>query len=60
MLSPETQTSPAAEQMPDFQSYRDRAHHERTKAINSAISMLWGRITRRQSRQNRDAAFWTA
>lgn len=46
--------------MPDFHSYRERAHQERTKAINKAMSMLWSRMTRRRSRQNRDAAFWNA
>ncbi|MGJ8571715.1 MAG: hypothetical protein ACSHXI_13540 [Hoeflea sp.] len=62
MSSLETQTpnSPAGEWIPDFQIYRERAHQERTKAINSAMSMLWGRLTRRRSRQIRDAAFWTA
>ena len=50
----------ADHQMPDFHSYRERAHQERTKAINKAMSMLWSRMMRRRSRQNRDAAFWNA
>lgn len=62
MLDPETQTPTtlAGKRMPDFQCYRERAHRERTKAINSAMSMLWDRLTRRRSRHIRDAAFWTA
>jgi len=51
---------PAEDQTPDFTSYRERAHHERTKAINMAMSMLWSRMTRRRSRQGRDTTFWTA
>jgi hypothetical protein len=50
----------ADDQMPDFHSYRERAHQERTRAINMAMSMLWSRMTRRRSRQSRDAGFWTA
>ena len=64
MTSPSNQppypAGPATDQMPDFHSYRERAHYERTKAINLAMSMVWCRITGRRSRRNSDAAFWTA
>jgi hypothetical protein len=53
-------SSHAIDQLPDYRRYRERAHHERTKAINSAMSMVWNRLTGRRARQKSDAAFWTA
>jgi len=57
---PQTLISPAGERIPDFYSYRERAHHERSKAINLAMSMVWCRISGRRSRRKSDTAFWTA
>lgn len=31
---------------PDFLQLRDRAKHQRTLAINAALSAIWGRLTR--------------
>lgn len=30
---------------PDFLQLRDRAKHQRTLAINAALSAIWGRLT---------------
>jgi hypothetical protein len=30
---------------PDFLQLRDRAKHQRTMAINAALSAIWGRLT---------------
>lgn len=64
MSSPSNQTifssRPASDPVPDFYRFRERAHHERTKAINMALAMAWCRITGRQSRLKSDTAFWTA
>lgn len=64
MLSPNHQfqasTGHSLDQVPDFHQLRARAHHERTKAINMAVSMVWCRLTGRRSRQDRDAGFWSA
>ena len=64
MLSPNNptphSTTHAVDQIPDFYQIRERAHHERTKAINMAVSMVWNRLAGRRSRQDRDANFWTA
>jgi len=64
MLSPDNQpptsASSAFDQRSDFHHYRERAHRERTKAINMAVAMIWSRMTGRQLRLKRDAAFWTA
>lgn len=64
MFNPDSQTPHLAisplDPLPDYHCYRERAHRERTKAINRALSMAWSRLSGRTSRRNRDAAFWTA
>ncbi len=64
MSSPNHQTthpsSHPIDQVPDYYLYRERAHHECTKAIKSAISMVWNRLTGRRARLKSDAAFWAA
>ncbi len=64
MTSPNHQTphlsSHSIDPAPDYYRYRERAHQERTKAINMAMSAVWNRLTGRSARQKNDAAFWAA
>lgn len=64
MFNPDSQTPHSAisplDPSADYHLYRERAHRERTKAINRALSMAWNRLAGRKSRRKRDAAFWTA
>lgn len=50
----------AIDHLPDFDRYRERAHQERTRAINHAMSLIWSRMTGRRTRRQKDAAFWLA
>lgn len=45
---------------PDFFAYRERAHRERTRAINRAVASLWDRVTGRRKQRDWDARFWNA
>ncbi|MCZ4288231.1 hypothetical protein [Hoeflea alexandrii] len=64
MYTPDRHTPHSAisplDPLPDYHLYRERAHRERTRAINRALSMAWNRLAGRTSRQKSDAAFWTA
>lgn len=64
MFNPDSQTPHSAisplDPLPDYHRYRERAHRERTRAINRALSSAWNRLAGRASRQKRDAAFWSA
>ncbi|MBU2484290.1 MAG: hypothetical protein KKG78_04330 [Alphaproteobacteria bacterium] len=64
MFNPASQTPHSAisplDPLPDYHRYRERAHRERTRAINRALSMAWNRLAGRTSRQKSDAAFWAA
>lgn len=44
----------------EFYQIRERAHHERTRAINSAVSAVWNAMTGWRARHDRDAGFWNA
>lgn len=46
--------------LPDFDRYREKAHQERTRAINHAMSLIWSRFTGRRARRQKHAAFWVA
>ncbi len=64
MTSPNTHNSrPGMDplnQVPDYPHFRERAHHHRRMAINSAVSRVWNRFTGRRSNQDWDARFWNA
>ena len=45
---------------PDYHRYRERAHSERSRAINAAMAFAWDRLVGRKARRKRDAEFWSA